>query len=268
MKHGELKRLVENRLEKINQSWNGIIKDFDMDEIHDFRVEVKKLRALIRLAAAQLSEELKMPIHLKTMYHHAGMIRNLQLQQQRVSEYTKEREILQPHQYLKSLSDEKHEWERKVNEISDDETLEKEERALIKVLSFTLKRGSIKSYVKGKAEELKTLIAFGEHTDEQLHKIRKILKDILYIQPYTGDYFFSLFKGLLESKEKLKSFTEKLGEFQDLCIAVQFLSFDIRKIITNPEEIQLLQTIKDEWSKKKSDLKAVICEDLNQLLTE
>ena len=267
MKHSDIKNVIESRFEKIEDSWDKIIKHFDMEEIHDFRVEVKKLRAFMRLAATALASpvELKIPFHLKSLYRSAGNIRTLQLQQQRIFQHVTEKKFREPTQYLQILLDQQRYWERKIPEISNRKALETEEEMLILTFNSKLGKESVKKYTETRTRELRDLLTVREHSDERLHQIRKILKDIMYTLPYTGDYFFSFFNNRLQSKEDLKSLTDILGEIQDASTSLQFLLPEYIKEVTDPEEISSIQTIREEWTLQKADKKNVVCENLAQI---
>ena len=53
-----------------------------MESIHEFRTEIKKLRAFLRLLNVEAGDDsrLKISKEMKTFYGYAGTIRNLQLQ--------------------------------------------------------------------------------------------------------------------------------------------------------------------------------------------
>lgn len=267
MKHSEIRHVLESRFEKIDEFLDKMIKHFDSEDIHDFRVEIKKVRAFMRLAATRLPgpEELKMPYHIKSLYRHAGIIRNLQLQQHRIFEFIKEKETRQPFQYLKILSNHEEEWKQKIKEIYNLKALKAEEEAIVTTLRFKAGKTTIESYIQNRVEEFKSLMAVREYSDEELHQLRKILKDILYTLPFTGDYFFSFFKCELQTKEDIKSLTDLLGEFQDACISLKLLEPFYTKGINDHEETILLQTIREELTLKKSALRDAIYDKLAQI---
>lgn len=267
MKYNEIKDVVESRFEKINESWDKTIKHFNMEDIHDFRVQIKKIRAFIRLASIRLPGpvELKLPYQLKSLYWYAGVIRNLQLQEQRIFEFIQEKEINQPHQYLKILLNHEDRSKQNIHDIYNHRALETEEEMIIRTLEIKLGKATMKKYAQTKAGQLKTLMAFGEHSDEELHQIRKILKDVLYTLSYTGDDFFSFFNGGLQTQEEIESLTDLLGEFQDACMCLQLLLPDYTKELNDPAEIRLLETIREEWASKKLNVRSTICNNLEQL---
>ena len=60
-----------------------------MESIHEFRTEIKKLRAFLRLLNVEIDDDrLKISKKMKTFYGYAGTIRNLQLQLKNMYAYT------------------------------------------------------------------------------------------------------------------------------------------------------------------------------------
>ena len=61
-------------------------KDDSAEAIHLFRIEIKKLRAFLRLLSLKLKkeDELKLPFKIKKMYKYAGKIRDRQLHRKRM----------------------------------------------------------------------------------------------------------------------------------------------------------------------------------------
>jgi CHAD domain-containing protein len=267
MRHKKIRHIVESRIKKINDAWDEIIKHFDIEKIHDFRVEIKKMRAFMRLAATSFSgaAELKLPFHLKSMYQYAGNLRNLQLQQQWIFELITDDKIRQQSQYLKMLEVQQEEWKQKIKDISNPKALETDEKMIIATLPFKLGKTETKNYCRMKADELNKLIAVVDPSDDELHQMRKILKDVLYTLPYTDDSFFSFIDVDLQAKEKIEFLTDLLGEFQDACIYLELLHPEGENELNDPEEITLLQTIREQCILKKSDMKARVCEKLDQL---
>src|SRR5690348_18289101 len=80
MKQKEIKEVITNHFDVMNSLFHKISHEFNAEDIHHFRVEVKKLRAFLRLLTA--SEKLEGPLlpeNLKSLYRYVGIIRNIQL---------------------------------------------------------------------------------------------------------------------------------------------------------------------------------------------
>lgn len=57
MKHIKIKNIIKNVYARINLLLEQVILHFNEEEIHLFRVEVKKLRAFMRLVSTVPNEE-------------------------------------------------------------------------------------------------------------------------------------------------------------------------------------------------------------------
>ena len=56
MEHKEIEQIIKKYFKKLHHLLGQIEKDFDPEAIHHFRVQVKKLRALLRLLATELQD--------------------------------------------------------------------------------------------------------------------------------------------------------------------------------------------------------------------
>ena len=72
---------------KLSNLFARIIINFEMESIHEFRTEIKKLRAFLRLLNMQSDRQLKISKEIKKFYGCIGMICNLQLQIKNVNDY-------------------------------------------------------------------------------------------------------------------------------------------------------------------------------------
>ena len=100
----EIIRLYEKRFKKLSKHYNKLLKDFDREEIHLFRLELKKLRAFTRLVThAMFRDHFKIHGQIKAFYNAAGDLRNIQLHLERVSEISRIVAIELPAAYLQLL---------------------------------------------------------------------------------------------------------------------------------------------------------------------
>ena len=106
MKQKEIIKIVEEHCKIIDKLYPEILKKFEIDHIHDLRVEVKKLRAFLRLLDIKKDEPL-IPNLLKTFYGYVGIIRNIQLQQHALFKYVTDHEATEPKEYIELLNNEK-----------------------------------------------------------------------------------------------------------------------------------------------------------------
>src|ERR1035437_9765630 len=114
---------VRESFKKIHKLLGHILNDFNEGSIHEFRKEIKRLRAFLRLLSVEKEEENKLRItkKLKTFYGYVGIIRNLQLQQKNISEHIKISSGKLPEAYFKSLIKEMENWEAITRKYMDTE---------------------------------------------------------------------------------------------------------------------------------------------------
>jgi CHAD domain-containing protein len=100
MKHREAVGIIETRFRKINVTLKRLISNFATEDIHQFRIEVKKLRAFLHA----IKTELKLPRRLRKFYDSIGIVRNLELQQQRIAKVVTETGGSLPSKYLSTIN--------------------------------------------------------------------------------------------------------------------------------------------------------------------
>lgn len=87
MQHDEITSEIRKYLRKLETLAGKVAARPDADDVHAFRVEVKKLRAFIRLTTPQgQSVSRRLPKSIRRFYHSAAVIRNLQLQRQSLAD--------------------------------------------------------------------------------------------------------------------------------------------------------------------------------------
>ncbi len=87
MKEESIKKLVRILAQEVSATAKKVGPDFEKERIHEFRVAVKSLRAMSRLLVS-ISDEYryKLSKELKEIYHISGMIRDVQLEQEKMSQ--------------------------------------------------------------------------------------------------------------------------------------------------------------------------------------
>src|SRR6266436_3162758 len=78
------RQVISLRLHRLKRNYALIKRSKGMEDIHHFRVEIKKLRAFLRMLQTGRDAPIKIPGSLKKIYHYAGLIRELQLHQQTI----------------------------------------------------------------------------------------------------------------------------------------------------------------------------------------
>ena len=115
MKINKIRSIFNNSLKKISKHYNNLLEDFELKVIHDFRLEIKKLRAFIRLVNTEVTKKksIKIKQKIKTFYNTTGKIRNVQLHKQRIIQMCTSLSLVTPETYLELLNEKKRRKKRR-----------------------------------------------------------------------------------------------------------------------------------------------------------
>jgi len=253
MLKNDIKVIIQQFFKRLNISMTLIKKDFDSAAIHDFRVDVKKLRSFIKLLALEpkAAKDLMLPPGIKKLYTLCGKIRDIQLQQLRMKEAFKDYNQLDEYENL--LNNEMNRWMKKVNIALRYRPLLDAEQKLPGNLPDRLSRGSIQQFFRQKKENMCTIISVGFFIDDELHSIRKNIKDIIYINKLLVGNVGMPVKAMQWDKAEIKRaelLAQELGRYNDYCFALSFLKSDRLKTIKSKER-KSIQIIRKEWKLEK-----------------
>lgn len=205
---------------------SSLQKEMDVEELHDLRVTLKRMRTFFRMldktAPALLPSEEDYKA-IRSFFKTAGTLRDLHVQDREMSKYEEslgiDLEFI--HAYIKELEQEK---EQKVN-------------ALLSQFDFSI----FDRYEKHLAEQLKKkeiyewfkmLLNFTDdrmkkaekridqaNTTEQLHKVRSRLKDLMYyLEIINSDPNLNTI-----SIDEVKDSQSFLGDWHDFVVSREFL---------------------------------------------
>jgi len=254
---------VNKRIKRIDKLFRKIISGFDMESIHEFRTEIKKLRAFVRLLNVEINEgkKLKIPKKMKTFYGYAGTIRNLQLQLDNIHPYEDIPGYHVTETYIEYLKKIIEKWKgNAIESMGPKDNFDRDKRKIRKRLPKKMHKRSGKRFLKNKMQELGLLIN-DLPDDDVLHSIRKLLKDLLYNWTFIK-HFSRYLPPDFSEEEKIKSFTELLGIFLDKCISINLLETYCRDCEENGlftgTEIRELQEIEGKWKTEKQQLNEII----------
>ncbi len=244
---------IKNRYLKIDRALKRVIKNFAEKDIHLFRLEVKKLRSFLRLAsvAKGKSSSLKLPKKLHSFYNAIGVIRNLQLQKQSIEELKSVEYSIFQEPYLNFI---KNEIDERTVSASKKVNCKKPfgggRRKLLKRSPDELKQKSIQKFTREKLKALSKLMQPSSLSDEALHAVRKILKDILYTWSFTKERT-TLPSIVTLSKEEINTIIEMLGEFQDQCVGLDLLHKHYKPQQTEPNVREAWRNLENTWWREK-----------------
>jgi len=211
MKKVNTEAVVRNSFKKLSCRIRVLIRNTSSNLVHDFRTEVKKLKAILNLFSTELKdpEDLKLPRRLKDIYRAAGSIRELQLQLSQTKGYK---------EYSALLTEVQTDREEHFRRIAQKKTIKKTRQRIMERLPGQLHQHTITLCRENKLKEIETIRALPQPSDDQMHTIRKNLKDIIYVQKI-GD------EKSIENPavKEMKQATKELGKLNDLRTSIKYL---------------------------------------------
>jgi len=267
MNREQIKHIANTQYRKIKKHIKKIAVDFDMETIHQFRVEYKKLRAFLRMLAVPDATAGKITVSkkLKKAYTIAGSIRDLQLQQLRITETTK-REQKKPQAYLTLLQREMDSLKPELAEIFLENPVNESKKKTDAAMPDEFPLDGFRNFVQQKWAAVHAIILAGHFSDDNVHLVRKNLKDLFYnLKLYTGVEHEILSISILKGKDEkyFDQFSEELGSFQDKCTAIALLR-SYWLVSLNTYNRELLERVKRNWIKDKLSLKQLLVKKLKK----
>jgi CHAD domain-containing protein len=257
MKDKDLKEAVQLHVKKAGKSFRKLHHDFDSEDIHDFRVEIKKIRAMLRLAefAIDRKGEMKIPKKLKRFYRTVGNIRSLQLHAKKIGETANKAKDQLPDFYLQLL-----EGRTAVNidmakkKRRQLKGIKKEMGKLVKLLPKDINDMSARTFIQFELRRLKDIQSKQFPSDTELHEARKIMKDILYNWEFIQFPTISFLPASIQKKEKVEGFVERLGDYHDDAVSLDmFNDLSVDQDPGNGEKSEL-KKIAHAWKEEKAQL--------------
>jgi len=240
-------------------------KRFSADDIHEFRLQVKELRALLRMLSGDpgCMRKIKLPGRIKYMYRVSGYLRDLDLFRRIVKYYFTAGQI--PKNYLNLLNKKKDEYAREFKKAINNKQFSGSAKKISGKLPAILQQDIASFFYDEKIESIRRIIKGNTISDEEIHSIRKYIKDILYIKKLLSIYTDSDI-----SISKYKRFTEgeqlafKLGQINDLSTTIAFLEPPrLGKIPSH--EITWLASLRQQCFNNKESLRLSVHKKLSEL---
>jgi hypothetical protein len=263
MEQKQIVHIIQKRFGRIQDVFRRVITHFEGSDIHAFRVEIKKLRAFLRLLATEKSRSgrLRLPKQLHRFYRLAGDIRDLQLQQEHIREAFKGNEESLPHSYLHLLRVEEATHILMAATLARNKlSIKREEKKVSSSLPHALRGRSRIRFVRMQAGRLEKLAgSIIPIQDDIQHSIRKLLKDIVYNRDHLSrETTLLLPRPLLTEGKEIKSLIEALGIFQDIRTGLGFLRERYTGPVTDEKERSTLEGLKRKWEEGQADRKKKI----------
>ena len=270
MKHDKIEGIIQKRFEKLNDALEQVRLHFNEDDIRLFRVKVKKLAACLLLLeyAKSHDQALKLPSKIAGFYKLSGTIRTLQLQEKHIRKTLAGTDIELPEIYLTSIADKILQLIKKGTKLlNNQKTFKREQAKHLGLLPHHLGPSVIESFIASEAIKLKKLMLPVFPKDASLHEIRKTLKNLLYVSPYTQlDIDTFLPYSLLSTTALIDSFTVILGDFHDINMAIDCLHTECLNLDVSEEEKAVLRNIESQWMTEKISLHKKIYDHLQKII--
>lgn len=257
---------VEERFKKINLVLQKVIPDFAPDDIHDFRVEVKKLKALLKLfsSASENPSIFLFPKRLNKVYKTLGHLREWQIQKQKIDRSRSEKNYPGHLPYLNKIDVKTELYKLKaVDLIWDLPSFVQNKEQIKNCCPDKGLTATISAFFHSKMEIIHNMLLSGKRDDESMHEMRKLLKDVQYVlseaekkgEPVEG---FSRLK-------TIQKVSGQLGEFHDLYVALALLDRELEDLHNNGKEKDQLQPIQQDWRSEKEKLRQQVMQLLQEM---
>lgn len=266
MKPGEIIEVYKTRFKKLLKYYHNLLEDFEAKDIHHFRLEMKKLKAFLRLISVTFGDHhYKIPKDLKLFYNLTGNIRNLQLHRKRIIDLCNDLLLEIPAEYLQYLDDEERALKKQARQTAKDLSIKDFENKLIGEVPGKLTKAAQSDFIQKALTRFNELLALSFYTDEALHEIRRIIKDLMYNSKYIGlDSVMASFPGLRGLKA-MNVVTATLGDYHDLYISLSLLNAPNVTGITGADETEVLNELRIQLQLRKDVMKIEIIELMKQL---
>ncbi len=254
MNKKQIEKLIGSHYRKIKIQAGRIAGNADASNIHQLRVGYKKLRSHLRLFTfnGQHNQQTKAVKKLRRIYKVAGATRELQLQEQFITAALKVTGK-KPKAYLSLLQNQILLLKKKLAQLSAKQITSTGKAVAQMHLPNQFGKNKFTIFFKAQKNAMEQIIAAGNFSDNNIHCIRKKLKDLFYNLNIYRRYHAAQprIKEIIKHYEIL---LKELGDFHDQCTAIALLQPRILKTINNSNR-QILQEVKKDWLKQKQMLK-------------
>lgn len=238
----KVREILKKEIDEIKGLAHDVGDGFDKEAIHDFRVAVKTLRSFLRILNMQKNNpKIKLTKKFKRLYRISGVIRDTQLE----TKSLEEKALMLP-VYLDSLNKKierkKMEWQKHYSK----KVMRKLEHRLTNK-AVTLADVSLAAFVATKISLIHQLCDQPLLTNDQVHTIRKQVKDIVYSVKTAKKSWragYDAVKGV-----HLKNFqlvADAIGKFNDDRIILDHLRSFHSRLMADEEQHTLTAYCKEE----------------------
>jgi CHAD domain-containing protein len=256
VKKGKWQKAIDNRFSRIEHDLHKLTLDCTTDNLHDFRVNIKKLKALLHLLSFSLpaASNFMFPKPLDKMYKSLGLLREWQIQKRNITKAADELHYTETLAYVHKIDLKTDEYKRKIRQkISQLPDIESNKDQIKNNSPSEISSKSITGFIQFKMHAVQLVLISGKFDDESMHDIRKKIKDVQYILSGTGKTNeTNVVSSRLQSIQKVSG---QLGDFHDMSVSLLQLKKELKTVPKNHDEKKLLLKIKDNWQAAKLDMR-------------
>jgi CHAD domain-containing protein len=240
MKQSTIKKVIKKQFSKLQQAYDDMLIDCPMAAIHRFRVSVKHIRAFTRMIKTGSKKKFAIPGKLKKLYVQSGTVRNWQLF---IQTFSRNRSL---NRYavrrLDAATD-------NLRQLMTKNLVSKAGAKMLQQVPRHFENEGMRAFRHNKIKAIEQFAHQKKLADEELHAIRKSLKDLQYDKLLTG---------ARAKKKYYKKLTEKIGSLQDCRIELQLL-----QEINQQQSSTRIQKLVNNSLQKKNRLAGEITRELN-----
>ncbi|MEJ6979547.1 CHAD domain-containing protein [Pedobacter sp. P351] len=234
-----LTKYLENRKDSITALINKPIHTYTSDTFHQLRIEIKKLNAfidLIKFCAPDFKRK-KTAKPFKLLFRQAGKVRELQLQEEMIKKYHPGSSLKNYITGLKRMRlKEEETYFLLLNKKNTDRLKKNFPKIISSLPAVTIKKAH--KYLEQKNRAIQKLISQSTQQTNQVHELRKQLKNLNYTMKSLS---METFNKPLSMNDDLP---ELLGEWHDFQAIIQHLIKSIDAGFVYPKEIVQLEKLK------------------------
>lgn len=255
----------ENLAEALGATGRAVVDEgftiapaFEEENIHNFRVATKKLRAMLRLVElGQGDVKAKLPKKFRKLYSLSGDIRDAQLLIKRAAKA----DPAVP-EYVQWLEAQKADAQKNFREVYDSAIIVKIEKRLKKIEPQALSMAVLKDFFTGHLADVDHILHKKPLEEEDLHDIRKKLKDLQHVARIAEEFWPEGLEaaGISQNLQSLEELTERAGDFNDRHNAL----VSIEAFLAENKEFKAAQELRDSWAAKKEKSRDKLMAEMGQ----
>lgn len=258
MSSQSLNAIIRRQYDRCLRLGKRLPETWALEEVHQFRVQVKRLRALLRLASSAKHSDFnaRLPRNLKVYYRMTGVIRALQLQKIALEEAAVRLRQGAPASCLALLDDRIGMAKRMTGEyLASKDPLGKANPRWHSPIPPHMIGAAAEAFIIDKMKAMSLPDPSAMPGDEQLHAIRKAKKDLLYAWPCLPDASLEEAGSIgLPSRKDIRAQAQLLGDLHDIVIHLSLLKDKDFLLNTSPQSSRFLEAAQQLWLQDRQEL--------------